>query len=112
MSDDERIKEQLGGTDRATPTGTVLHAIDGDRPDEPPAKEDPAAGLGGANDEAVRMKIARLEEEHRDLDQAIHTMEERMPYDRLTIQRLKKRKLALKDQIGELHEAILPDIIA
>ena len=58
------------------------------------------------------MRIRRLEEEHRDLDQAIATMEERMPYDRLTIQRLKKRKLALKDQISELHEQILPDIIA
>ena len=86
-----------------------FHAIDGDKAAPPPAApEAPDA----ANDEAVRMKIARLEEEHRDLDQAIQTMEERMPYDRLTIQRLKKRKLSLKDQITELHETILPDIIA
>ena len=88
-----------------------FRAIDGDVPDEAPEApqtEEPAA----ANDEAVRMRIRRLEEEHRDLDQAITTMEERMPYDRLTIQRLKKRKLALKDQVSELRETILPDIIA
>lgn len=91
-----------------------FHAIDGDVSDEAedaapePLEQDRPA----ANDEAVRMKIRHLEEEHRDLDQAIGTMEERMPYDRLTIQRLKKRKLALKDEIGRLHETILPDIIA
>ena len=91
-----------------------FHAIDGDLPDgsEPDADVDTDEAPTAANDEAVRMKIRRLEEEHRDLDQAITTMEERMPYDRLTIQRLKKRKLALKDQITELHETILPDIIA
>lgn len=90
-----------------------LRAIDGDlsgKPRDEPVAED--AEPSAANDEAVRMKIRHLEQEHRDLDQAITTMEERMPYDRLTIQRLKKRKLALKDQIAELHEKILPDIIA
>ena len=66
----------------------------------------------GANDEAVQLKIRQLEEEHRDLDQAIATMEERMPYDRLTIGRMKKRKLALKDQIEKLRDALFPDIIA
>ncbi|MEM9420902.1 MAG: DUF465 domain-containing protein [Pseudomonadota bacterium] len=66
----------------------------------------------GANDEAVQLKISALEQEHRDLDQAIQTLEERMPYDRLAIQRMKKRKLALRDQISELHSQILPDIIA
>ncbi|MEM1409915.1 MAG: DUF465 domain-containing protein [Pseudomonadota bacterium] len=66
----------------------------------------------GANDAAVKLKISELEEEHRDLDQAISTMEERMPYDRLTIGRLKKRKLLLKDQIQELRDQIHPDIIA
>ncbi|MBB4659417.1 YdcH family protein [Parvularcula dongshanensis] len=90
-----------------------LTAIDGDRKDEEGLPvEDVEEGTKAANDEAIRMRIRRLEEEHRDLDQAIATMEERMPYDRLTIQRLKKRKLALKDQISELHEQILPDIIA
>ncbi|MEM0928667.1 MAG: DUF465 domain-containing protein [Pseudomonadota bacterium] len=69
-------------------------------------------GGAAANDEGLELKIRQLEEEHRDLDQAIVTMEERMPYDRLTIGRMKKRKLALKDQIGKLRDALFPDIIA
>jgi hypothetical protein len=84
-----------------------LTVIDGEGCHEPEAV-DP----GGANDEALRMKITKLEEEHRDLDQAIATMEERMPYDRLAIGRMKKRKLALKDQIEELRDSLFPDIIA
>lgn len=66
----------------------------------------------GANDDALKMKISELEQQHRDLDQAILSMEERMPYDRLTIGRMKKRKLILKDQIQELRDQLLPDIIA
>lgn len=83
-----------------------FRVIEGDG-GEPPKPE-----AGGANDEAVQMKIHQLEEEHRDLDHAILTMEERMPYDRLTIGRMKKRKLVLKDQIQELRDGLFPDIIA
>ena len=101
-------------TERPPPASSkpTLRAIDGDKPDDAPEAETDDVSVPAANDEAVRMKIRQLEEEHRDLDQAIGTMEERMPYDRLTIGRLKKRKLALKDQITALHETILPDIIA
>ncbi len=91
-----------------------LVAVDGDiaanAPD--PSEADPSAADIGANDDAVRLKITALEQEHRDLDNAIEMLEERMPYDRLAIQRMKKRKLILKDQITALHEQILPDIIA
>ena len=66
----------------------------------------------GVNDEAIRVKLAELEQEHRDLDHAIHTLEERLPYDRLTLQRMKKRKLLLKDKIFELKDKLEPDIIA
>lgn len=66
----------------------------------------------GANDEALLLKIQRLEQEHRDLDQAIQSMEERMPYDRLSIGRMKKRKLLLKDEIERLRDELFPDIIA
>ncbi|MCQ8186419.1 DUF465 domain-containing protein [Parvularcula sp. BGMRC 0090] len=90
---------------------------DGDRPsfgviEGDAGKAEPVPDPGGANDEALQMKIAELEEEHRDLDQAIISMEERMPYDRLTIGRMKKRKLVLKDQIEELRDRLFPDIIA
>lgn len=66
----------------------------------------------GANDDAVKRKIAELEDEHRGLDQSIQNIEERMPYDRITIQRLKKKKLVLKDQIAVLRDHLVPDIIA
>lgn len=66
----------------------------------------------GANDEAMAIRLASLEEEHRDLDAAITALEMNSPYERLTIARLKKKKLALKDQIQEIKDSMLPDIIA
>ena len=64
------------------------------------------------NDEGVSLQIAELEAEHRDLDLAIATVEERMPYDRISLQRMKKRKLVLKDKIVTLKDKLFPDIIA
>jgi len=66
----------------------------------------------GANDEALAIRLATLEEEHRDLDAAITSLEHNSPYERLTIARLKKKKLHLKDQIQVIKDAMLPDIIA
>ncbi|HTQ33948.1 MAG TPA: YdcH family protein [Stellaceae bacterium] len=62
--------------------------------------------------EALRAKLATLMQEHRDLDDVISRISERMPYDQLQLQRLKKRKLALKDQISKIESNLLPDIIA
>jgi len=56
-------------------------------------------------------KLAELKLEHRDLDRVIETLE-RQGGDALQIQRLKKRKLALKDQILKMEDQSLPDIIA
>ena len=50
--------------------------------------------------------------EHRDLDEVIGRLLESATADQLQIQRLKKRKLILKDEIARLHGKILPDIIA
>ncbi|WP_375206348.1 YdcH family protein [Hyphococcus sp.] len=66
----------------------------------------------GANDEALAIRLAVLEQEHRDLDAAITSLEMNSPYERLTIARLKKKKLALKDAIQEIKDSMLPDIIA
>ncbi|WP_375202631.1 YdcH family protein [Hyphococcus sp.] len=66
----------------------------------------------GANDEALTIRLAMVEQEHRDLDAAITSLEMNSPYERLTIARLKKKKLALKDLIQEIKDAMLPDIIA
>ncbi len=53
-----------------------------------------------------------LRTEHRDLDRAIAALTESRPFDHLQVQRLKKRKLALKDEIGHIEGQIYPDIIA
>ncbi len=57
-------------------------------------------------------ELARLKEEHRDLDRAIEALESSTAHDRLQLQRLKKRKLTLRDRIHRIEDLILPDIIA
>jgi hypothetical protein len=56
--------------------------------------------------------LERLKQEHRDLDAAIEAMLSAPSYDRLQIQRLKKRKLQLKDQMNRIEDQLFPDIIA
>lgn len=63
-------------------------------------------------DAELRSTLARLKEEHRDLDAAIAALQEATVLDRLQIQRLKKRKLALRDQIGAMEGSLIPNIIA
>ena len=60
----------------------------------------------------LRVQLEELRSEHRDLDEAIRAMAEASPFNQLQIQRLKKRKLALKDQMIKLESKLLPDIIA
>ncbi len=62
--------------------------------------------------EKLNQRLAELKSEHKDLDEVIARLDESRPYDLLQIQRLKKRKLALKDQIVQIENKILPDIIA
>lgn len=59
----------------------------------------------------LRLAIARLRQEHSDYDAAINAMIA-VGSEPLRIQRLKKKKLALKDRIAELEDQIIPDIIA
>jgi hypothetical protein len=70
---------------------------------------------GGLTDEekqAIRDQIERLREEHRDLDTAIEALTLSGPADQLQLQRLKKRKLALRDRMTRLEDDLTPDIIA
>ena len=60
----------------------------------------------------IQNQIAMMESEHRDLDSAIEQLGKVLPFDQLKLQRLKKRKLFLKDEIAKLRSRILPDIIA
>ena len=60
----------------------------------------------------IRKKLEDLLSEHRDLDDVIETMIQNQVFDQLQLQRLKKRKLGLKDEIIKLKALIVPDIIA
>jgi hypothetical protein len=62
--------------------------------------------------ETLKAKLAALKTEHRELDDVIARLGERGPVDQLELQRLKKRKLLLKDQITKIESELLPDIIA
>jgi hypothetical protein len=64
------------------------------------------------SDAAVRSELVRLRQEHRDLDDAIEALHSQPRPDTLQLQRLKKRKLVLKDRISALEDKLLPDIIA
>ena len=60
----------------------------------------------------LEAELARLKQEHRDLDMAIDALESMVAGDQLQVQRLKKRTLSLKDQIIRLEDQLTPDIIA
>jgi len=69
-------------------------------------------GLTAPEEVAARAKLAQLMQEHRDLDTAIDALALNGSGDQLALSRLKKRKLQLKDEITEIHNSLLPDIIA
>lgn len=70
----------------------------------PPQKMEP--------DEVLKVKLEALKREHGDLDEAIRALEEKSTRDPLTVRRLKKQKLALKDRIAIIEDRLTPDIIA
>ncbi|MEP1521347.1 MULTISPECIES: DUF465 domain-containing protein [Ascidiaceihabitans] len=63
-------------------------------------------------DEVLRVELEVFRSEHRDLDSAIAALAEKAVSDQLTIRRLKKQKLALKDRIARIEDRLTPDIIA
>lgn len=64
------------------------------------------------NEDVLRVELEVFRREHRDLDDAIHALVEKGTGDQLTLQRLKKRKLRLKDIIAQIEDRLTPDIIA
>lgn len=64
------------------------------------------------SEEVLRIKLEVLRQEHRDLDDAIHALQASARADPLSLRRLKKQKLALKDHIARLSDLLTPDIIA
>ena len=75
---------------------------------------DPAMNISSEMnfEDMLRVKLEVLRREHRDLDEAIAALEMSGRPDQLTLRRLKKQKLALKDQIVKFEDQLIPDIIA
>lgn len=64
------------------------------------------------NEQQLRERLTSLVEEHRDLDDAITGLSQQPYINQLQLQRLKKRKLQLKDQIARLKSQLIPDLNA
>ncbi|AMN51829.1 MULTISPECIES: YdcH family protein [Stappiaceae] len=62
--------------------------------------------------DALRLQLAQLRQEHRDLDAAVEALASTSNQDALQLQRLKKKKLMIKDRITALEDQLFPDIIA
>ncbi|MDP7142318.1 MAG: DUF465 domain-containing protein [Alphaproteobacteria bacterium] len=63
-------------------------------------------------EEDLREKLIELKREHKDMDDVIDRLAQTQPVDFVQLQRLKKRKLMLKDMISKIESDLLPDIIA
>jgi hypothetical protein len=68
--------------------------------------------LSMKTDDVLRYELEVFRREHRDLDEAILALGEAINADQLTLRRLKKKKLALKDKIALIEDRLTPDIIA
>ena len=68
--------------------------------------------MADSDDREFREELTRLRQEHRDLDAAIAALQASPAPDLLQLQRLKKRKLQLRDRIKFVEDQITPDIIA
>jgi len=68
--------------------------------------------MNDEDERALREQLARLQQEHRDLDTAIAALAFAPSSDLIQVQRLKKRKLVLRDQIRRIDDQLTPDIIA
>ena len=68
--------------------------------------------MNDEDERALREQLARLQQEHRDLDAAIAALAGSPGSDLIQVQRLKKRKLVLRDRIAFVDDQLTPDIIA
>ena len=71
-----------------------------------------AAAMTKEEEGELRAQLARLQQEHRDLDAAIAALHHSPGSDLIQVQRLKKRKLVLRDRISYIEDQLTPDIIA
>ncbi len=74
--------------------------------------DEPAEGLSEAEERELRRRLATLKIEHKDLDASVEALAVQPRPDMLQIARLKKRKLALRDEIARMQDQLTPDIMA
>ena len=74
--------------------------------------DEPAEGLSEAEERDLRRRLATLKIEHKDLDASVEALAVQPRPDMLQIARLKKRKLALRDEIARMQDQLTPDIMA
>ncbi len=72
----------------------------------------PGGLMNTQNDGILRHKLTQLKQQHRDLDETVTALEAAQQRDVLTLSRLKKRKLSIRDEIARIEDQLLPDIIA
>lgn len=77
-----------------------------------PALSTITARMVDEDEDRLLERLEELRTEHRDLDEVIARLSDAVPFDQIKLQRLKKRKLVLKDQIARVESQLLPDIIA
>jgi hypothetical protein len=70
------------------------------------------AAMTEEEERELRAQLARLQQEHRDLDAAIAALQGTLGPDLIQLQRLKKRKLVLRDRVTYIEDQLTPDIIA
>jgi len=83
-----------------------------ERPSGDQAQASSAVAMTDEEERALREQLARLLQEHRDLDAAIDALVISPGSDLIQVQRLKKRKLVLRDKIRRIEDQLTPDIIA
>jgi hypothetical protein len=76
------------------------------------AKGPTKAAMTREEENELRAQLGRLNQEHRDLDAAIAALQDSPGSDLIQVQRLKKRKLQLRDRITFIEDQLTPDIIA
>src|SRR3979490_2715641 len=111
-----------GETKRTSESPTPVLADRGDRDDipstgfhsvsQPHRVFQPTYTMTNEDERELESELARLQQEHRDLDAAIAALHQSPAPDLLRLQRLKKRKLQLRDRIAFIEDQITPDIIA
>jgi hypothetical protein len=98
------IKDSSNGEDGAEAPPTLVDATHLFK-----ARE---SAFNGANEDALPVRLALLMQEHSDLDAAIKALSGSASHDSISLARLKKKKLQLKDMIQRLKDQLTPDIIA